>query len=240
MLAHLGWRELLRRWSGEAISHAGAVGLEVTPQMRASGWIGTPPASAADIATVQARLERSLPPSYRAFLAITDGWPVLSFDFGRVRPVAELDWVASASPGLYEAVCAGHGYEWPPDSDDGPPLMNRALLPGTGTDGFLYDTGSMTLAALMRTANGRPPAGRAGTREPGTSSRRSARAWSRTTRASSPSRRPTASRTQTWRPRQGMPAGGRFAATAAGRRSSRRPGASATRAPTPLSRSSAC
>jgi len=141
MLEHLGWTELLRRWSGEAIAHADAVGLEVTPQMRASGWIGAPPASVADIATVQARLERSLPPSYRAFLAITDGWPVLSFDFGRVRPVVELDWVANASPGLYEVVCADHGYEWPPDSDDGPPLMNRALLLGTGTDDFLYDTG---------------------------------------------------------------------------------------------------
>src|SRR5690242_17867365 len=123
--------ELLRRWSGESIAHADAVGLEVTPRMRASGWIGAPPASVADIATAQARLERSLPQSYRSFLSITDGWPVLSFDFGQVRPVAELDWVANADPGLYEAVCADHGYEWPPDSDDGPPLMNRALLLGT-------------------------------------------------------------------------------------------------------------
>jgi hypothetical protein len=141
MLDHLGWTELLRRWSGEAIAHADALGLEVTPHMRASGWIGAPPASAADIATAQSRLERSLPRSYRSFLSITDGWPVLSFDFGRVRPVAELDWVANADPGLYEAVCADHGYEWPPDGDDGPPLMNRALLLGTGTDNFLYDTG---------------------------------------------------------------------------------------------------
>jgi hypothetical protein len=109
--------------------------------MRASGWIGAPPASAAEIATAQSRLERSLPRSYRSFLSITDGWPVLSFDFGRVRPVAELDWVANADPGLYEVVCADHGYEWPPDSDDGPPLMNRALLLSTGTDNFLYDTG---------------------------------------------------------------------------------------------------
>jgi hypothetical protein len=141
MLDHLGWTELLWRWSGEAIAHADALGLEVTPQMRASGWIGAPPASAADIATAQSRLERSLPRSYRSFLSITDGWPVMSFDFGQVRPVAELDWVANADPGLYEVVCADHGYEWPPDSDDGPPLMNRALLLGTGTDNFLYDTG---------------------------------------------------------------------------------------------------
>lgn len=78
------------------------------PEMRASGWIGLPPASAADIAAAQARLERSLPQSCQAFLAITDGWPVLSFDFGQVRPVAELDWVAAADPGFYEVVCADH------------------------------------------------------------------------------------------------------------------------------------
>lgn len=144
MLEHLGWTELLRRWSGEAIAHADAVGLEVTPEMRASGWIGARPASAADIAATEARLGRSLPRSYREFLAITDGWPVLSMDFGQVRPVAEMDWVAAADTGLYEVVCTDHdGYEWPPDSDDGPPLMNRALLLSTGrsTDNFLYDTG---------------------------------------------------------------------------------------------------
>jgi hypothetical protein len=98
-----------------------------------------------DITAAQARLERSLPRSYRAFLAITNGWPVLSFDFGQVRPVAELDWVATADPGLYEVVCADHGYEWPPDSDDGPPLMDRSLLLSSGrsTDNFLYDTGRL-------------------------------------------------------------------------------------------------
>jgi hypothetical protein len=141
VLEHLGWTELLRRWSGEAIAHADAVGLEVTPEMRASGWIGVPPAPAADIAAARARLERSLPQSYQEFLAITDGWPVLSFDFGQVRPVARLDWVAAADPGFYAVVCADHGYEWPPDSDDGPPLMNRSLLLSSGTDSFLYDTG---------------------------------------------------------------------------------------------------
>jgi hypothetical protein len=143
LLEHLGWAELLRRWSGEAIAHADSIGLEVTPEMRASGWIGVPPASAADIAAAQARLERSLPRSYRAFLGVTDGWPVLSFDFGQVRPVAELDWVAAADPGLYEAACADYGYEWPSDSDDGPPLMNRSLLLSSGTDSFLYDTGRL-------------------------------------------------------------------------------------------------
>jgi hypothetical protein len=143
LLEHLSWTELLRRWSGEAIAHADSIFLEVTPGMRASGWIGYPPAPAADITAAQARLERSLPRSYQAFLAVTDGWPTLSFAFGQILPVAELDWVAAADPEFYEVACADYGYEWPPDSDDGPPLMNRSLLLSSGTDYFLYDTGRL-------------------------------------------------------------------------------------------------
>jgi hypothetical protein len=116
MLEHLGWTELLQRWSGEAIAHAGAVCLEVTPEMRASGWIGVPSASAADIAAARARLEGSLPRSYQAFLALTDGWPVLSFDFGQVRPAAGLDGCLMLSSGtdrfLYDTGRPGADGEW--------------------------------------------------------------------------------------------------------------------------------
>jgi len=143
MLEHLGWTELLRRWSGEAIAYADSIALKVTPEMRASGWIGSRPASAADIAAAQARLERALPSSYRSFLAIADGWPVLSFAFGGVRPVSEVDWVAAAEPELYEVVRDTYGDEDDdlPDADDGPLLMRRSLMLSTGTDYFLYDTG---------------------------------------------------------------------------------------------------
>lgn len=51
MLEHRSWIELLWRWSGESIAHADVVGLEATPQRRASGWLGAPPASTTDIAT---------------------------------------------------------------------------------------------------------------------------------------------------------------------------------------------
>jgi hypothetical protein len=144
MFEDLSWMGLLRRWSREAIAHEDTARLRVTPAMQESGWIGSPPASEADIAAAEARLGRPLPPSYREFLAITDGWPTLSFDFDRVRPVAEVDWVAAADPQLYEIVCDTYGDDWPPDSDDGPPLMNRALVLNTGSDSFLFDTGRVS------------------------------------------------------------------------------------------------
>ena len=108
MLEHLGWAELLRRWSGEAIAHSNAIALEVTPQMRASGWIGNPPAAAADIAAAQEILDA----------AASAGWPVqthsvttqgldLVFDAyeraDRQRPIRPLRWSVTHAEGITAA-----------------------------------------------------------------------------------------------------------------------------------------
>lgn len=64
-----GWQHFLERWSEEW--------LVVAPEMRAdvaNGWAGFPPASAEQIATLEGRLGRALPPSYRSFLQVTNGW----------------------------------------------------------------------------------------------------------------------------------------------------------------------
>ncbi|WP_328531268.1 SMI1/KNR4 family protein [Nocardioides sp. NBC_00368] len=139
MLEHLGWRELLQRWSAEIIAHADDVAFKVTPQMAASGWVGGSPASEADIAAAEARVRLSFPRSYRDFLAVSDGWPLVSFDFGSVRRVVDVDWVAKAKPSLCKALADVYGDDSPPDA--GPNLMNRSLMLSTGFDNFLYDTG---------------------------------------------------------------------------------------------------
>ena len=140
LLAHLSWPELLRRWSGEAIENGDDIGLTVTAEARASGWIGTPPASASAVAAAEARLGRVLPPSYKSFLTVTDGWPVLSMDYGSLRPVTGIAWLRDAEPELLEILRDSSGdFEWPPDGDDGPPLLERSVLLSTGTDSFLLD-----------------------------------------------------------------------------------------------------
>ncbi|GAB3274797.1 hypothetical protein [Kineosporia babensis] len=135
LLSHLSLRSWLERWSQEAIEQAEAIGLNVTDEMRASGWIGAEPASAPAVAAAEARLGRALPPSLREFYAVTDGWPVLSMDFGGIRPVGEIGWTRDLDPDLIEA--------WPadqePDADDGAPLLRRSLLLNTGPDRFLLD-----------------------------------------------------------------------------------------------------
>lgn len=85
LLAHLDWRGLLERWSREAVAHAEELRLHLTPDMRATGWIGRPPVSTSTLEAAERRLGRALPPSLRAFAAVTDGWPVLSMDYGELR-----------------------------------------------------------------------------------------------------------------------------------------------------------
>lgn len=70
------WRSFLLRWSGEWADslpddRARDEGDEAARQGR---WLGFPPASEERIAAMEERLGRRMPPSYRQFLAVSDGW----------------------------------------------------------------------------------------------------------------------------------------------------------------------
>src|SRR5439155_26375283 len=64
------------------------------------GWLGRPGATEAAIAATEQRLEKKLPPSYRAFLNVTNGW-------GRTTAFIEHIWpVEQIKPSSIE------NYEW--------------------------------------------------------------------------------------------------------------------------------
>lgn len=70
------WRPFLLRWSGEwadsvPIGKTLSAGDEAARQGR---WLGFPPASEELIAAMEERLGRRMPPSYREFLKVSDGW----------------------------------------------------------------------------------------------------------------------------------------------------------------------
>ncbi|MEU3182935.1 SMI1/KNR4 family protein [Streptomyces sp. NPDC006923] len=69
------WRPFLERWSEDWADSAGALGQEVADG-RVSGerWLGFAPADEERIGALEERLGVSLPPTYRSFLAATDGW----------------------------------------------------------------------------------------------------------------------------------------------------------------------
>ncbi|MGX1564223.1 SMI1/KNR4 family protein [Streptomyces sp. NPDC055506] len=70
------WRPFLVRWSEEwadALRPDDSRG-EPDEEARRAGWLGFAPAPNARIAALEERLGLRLPPSYRAFLQVTDGW----------------------------------------------------------------------------------------------------------------------------------------------------------------------
>lgn len=69
------WNELLK-------SFAAAIG----------EWPGSPASSEEHLSSVESRLKIKLPPSYRAFLLVTNGWSKASREVPVLRPVDEIKW----------------------------------------------------------------------------------------------------------------------------------------------------
>ena len=65
----------MRQWSHDLIDSMKRDELaQLPPKVIESGWLGYPGATEAQIARVETRLGLTLPPSYRAFLKVTNGW----------------------------------------------------------------------------------------------------------------------------------------------------------------------
>src|SRR5262249_39708613 len=70
----------------------------VPNNIREAGWCGQPPASESEIQSAETRLGIVLPPSYREFLKLTNGWSVFDDFFGRLWSVEEIGWVRVLYP----------------------------------------------------------------------------------------------------------------------------------------------
>lgn len=69
------WDGFLRQWSQAILaSMDGADHQLLPPEVIESGWLGYPGASEADLQRTETRLGVRLPPSYRAFLQVSNGW----------------------------------------------------------------------------------------------------------------------------------------------------------------------
>ncbi|WP_371102887.1 SMI1/KNR4 family protein [Streptomyces sp. PU_AKi4] len=70
------WRPFLLEWSGEWADSlpGGETRGEADEAARQARWLGFPPASEERITALEKRLGRRMPPSYREFLKVSDGW----------------------------------------------------------------------------------------------------------------------------------------------------------------------
>jgi hypothetical protein len=98
-------RELLARY--DPAEYNAFVDSRVTPEVVASGWLGSPGAGETQIAELEARLGVRLPPSYRDFLRISDGFLQPGVIVPRLLPASEVAWLRERDPATIEAWTQG-------------------------------------------------------------------------------------------------------------------------------------
>jgi SMI1/KNR4 family protein SUKH-1 len=89
-MATFEWQPFLEKWSQEIIE-AGEYP-ELPPEVVASGWLGFPGATEEQITQAEARLGVGLPPSYRDFLKVTNGWRQTGTFIWRMWSTEEMEW----------------------------------------------------------------------------------------------------------------------------------------------------
>jgi hypothetical protein len=93
------WEEWLQTWNRKLLArydptkYNAFVDPLVTPEIVASGWLGSPGASEAQIAGLETRLGTTLPPSYRSFLRVSNGFLQPGVIVPRLLPIEEVAWL---------------------------------------------------------------------------------------------------------------------------------------------------
>ncbi|MDI2131335.1 SMI1/KNR4 family protein [Yinghuangia seranimata] len=110
--ATFAWRDLLQRWSDEwldPVLHEQERGEPFTDEVRQARWLGTTGASVRDVQALEERLGSELPPSYRQFLLVSDGWLDTTESIERILPTREVGWTRDLDPELVTAWTDGYG-----------------------------------------------------------------------------------------------------------------------------------
>lgn len=91
------WKELLMEWSQTMIRDRDFLPNGISADSIAAGWLGFPGATEEQINATESRLETPLPPSYREFLKVTNGWRQLTSYIMRLRSIEDVEWFATSN-----------------------------------------------------------------------------------------------------------------------------------------------
>jgi len=89
-MASFDWRPFLETWSHELIEARAYADLPA--EVVESGWLGFPGATEEQLSLLEARLGVKLPPSYRGFLKVSNGWRQTGTFIWRMWSTEEIDW----------------------------------------------------------------------------------------------------------------------------------------------------
>ncbi|MGW5650197.1 SMI1/KNR4 family protein [Streptomyces humi] len=138
------WQSLLTRWSQEWADAQPEPAPEGGPPARdaeplRTRWLGFPPASEERIRALEEKLGHRLPPSYRTFLAVSDGW----------RYAGGFVWLLAGTDGVrWHEDAAGLSEYFPGELDDDPSPQD-VLLAGMWGRALQLDVESDALYVLL-------------------------------------------------------------------------------------------
>jgi hypothetical protein len=145
------WKTLLNWWNTYLLDedyNDTVAESHVPPDVIASRWLGYPGATEAQILEAERRLGSPLPPSYREFFKITNGWRVTTMgNDSPLWPVEEIDWLQRKQQHFIEACLARH------NNPESYPLITT---PGLTEEGHPVpmDQFQQTLQISSMTSNG--------------------------------------------------------------------------------------
>lgn len=88
------WETFLTQWSQEILEARAIDSSNLPQEVIDSGWLGYPGATEEQLNHVETRLAVSLPPSYRKFLKVSNGWRQTTHFIDRLWSTDEIDWFA--------------------------------------------------------------------------------------------------------------------------------------------------
>lgn len=105
-MAQFDWENLLTRWSRDLLA-CPEVAQTLPPEVLKSGWLGYAPATEDQVRRTEARLGATLPPSYREFVKVSNGWRTTGFFIERLFSTEEIDWFRNRHQELIDAALRG-------------------------------------------------------------------------------------------------------------------------------------
>jgi hypothetical protein len=92
-MAEFSWRLFLDQFSRDLLANE-RIRATLPPDVVASEWLGFSPATDAEIAALEQRLNHRLPPSYRSFLEVTNGWRCTGPFIQKLWSAADVAWLS--------------------------------------------------------------------------------------------------------------------------------------------------
>lgn len=134
------WQRYLAEYSVEVLRTASDDDLaNISTAQRMAGWLGFDGASLESIGLLERRLGLTLPPSYRSFLAVSDGWLNISVFMQTMRTTSDINWLRDV-----DDLDLSDGIEEEPIPESS--LADRALLISGDGDAqyWLLDPGDVS------------------------------------------------------------------------------------------------